>query len=217
MERLVKTAALVRNDYIKHLLKAYDSLKMEMLLDNIASDDDSKTLFVLCDEEDMFPYNRSPGPMINKSVLPEQKKYYRHDLLTYNRKRGVETHLCWPILEDKNKGMLVEDIPGFSPFNFQLGSTEIVVNPFPWFHCEMVFYPNAESVKGIIDVWFNKWFNRISESKPLLGVIHSILGPFNDSDDGESYIIDFGTASVGAFIQILKCCSKNSVHKIVLK
>ena len=65
--------------------------------------------------------------------------------------------------------------------------TEVDINPFGWFTSEIEFYPNVVSVKGLIDLWFQKWQYTKHKPNPFLSVIYINNGPYMDKAGCELY------------------------------
>jgi hypothetical protein len=84
--------------------------------------------------------------------------------------------------------------------------------------CTVEFYPNADPVKGLIDLWFQKWcYPRKKCPGPFFNVIHSINGPYMEKDGGELYFIDFGTAPAAAFCDFITYVCRNGIDRIAIR
>jgi len=87
-------------------------------------------------------------------------KFYRDDIGVFQNHVPVNTILYYPVLTYEDDEFVEEDIPLFEPFSGKIQNTEFEINPFPWFHSEITFFPNANAIYGILDMWFYKWFFR---------------------------------------------------------
>ncbi len=145
-------------------------------------------------------------------------KSYRQDIIIVKSETKKENILCWPVVHDVVDDVMLDDFPKYPPCTFSINTTSIEINPFCWFACDIAFYPNADSVKGLIDLWFTKWFYpRRKISSPFLNVMHKIDGPFSEQEGCELYWIDFGTAPSIAFCELLKLVCREEVKRLVIK
>ncbi|HOX77015.1 MAG TPA: hypothetical protein PLW31_03160 [Bacteroidales bacterium] len=148
---------------------------------------------------------------------PDQAyKMYRHDLVIFRNNKLAKTFMCWPVHACEEDEFIEEDIPSFEPFQGQINQMELEIHPFPWFYCNIIFYPNAEAIKGIMDMWFYQWFFRKSKPDPFLKVIHRLDGPYQEPDGSESYLVDFGTAPPEAFTDFLHQTCRSKVKRILI-
>lgn len=145
-------------------------------------------------------------------------KSYRQDMIVVKSETDKEKTLCWPVVHDIVADVILDDFPKYPQCSFKINTTSIEINPFCWFACDIAFYPNADSVKGLIDMWFSKWFNpRKKISSPFLNVIHKIDGPFSEQEGCELYWIDFGTAPSAAFWDLLTLICREEIKRVVIK
>lgn len=125
--------------------------------------------------------------------------------------------MFYPVLTFEVDEFVEEDILIFEPSSGRIRNTEFIVNPFPWFHCQFTFYPDAKTIYGILDMWFYKWFFGINTPDPFKNVIHRMDGPHPEQDGGESYFIDFGTAKPEALLDLIYEVSREGVYRIQIK
>jgi len=145
-------------------------------------------------------------------------KSYRQDITIVRSETKQENILCWPIVYDIVSDRLLDDFPRYPQCSFTINTTTIELNSFCWFSCDIEFYPNADPVKGLIDMWISKWFYpRKITSNSFLDVLHKFDGPFIEQEGCEMYWIDFGTAPSVAFFDFLKLICHVEVKKIVIK
>ena len=129
----------------------------------------------------------------------------------------MDDFMCWPVVYSSDQEYVKEDFPVFPVHRDIINDTEIEINPFPWFICNIEFYPNADPVKGLIDMWFQKWYYpRKKNTGPFLNVIHIINGPYDKKNGCELYSIDFGTAPAEAFCEFIDLVCRNGISKIVI-
>jgi len=216
MERLTHAAAITRDYYIKQFLKEYMRYKTEVFLYNLTLNDSTKKSHIACEEKSYYDGEKLTYAEIKRMEVSDTKKMYRDDFVIYNFFRGVESHLCWPVIIDEYKHTVTDDIPYFQSFETQVNNTSIFINPFLWQICEITFHPNAESVKALIESWFYRWFYSKEKAKTLKGVIHNIIGPYENEDKSETYYIDFGSAPVKAFVELIKQSCGHKVKKITI-
>jgi len=145
-------------------------------------------------------------------------KSYRQDMIVVKSETYKEKILCWPVVHDIVADVVLDDFPKYPQCSFTMNTTSIEINPFCWFACDMAFYPNADSVKGLMDMWFSKWFYpRKKIPSPFLNVLHKIDGPFSEQEGCELYWFDFGSAPSTAFLELLKIICREEVKRLVIK
>jgi hypothetical protein len=150
---------------------------------------------------------------ISDHVSNHNTKLYREDIVVFQNNQKTKSILCYPVhvYEDD---FVEEEIPIFKTFKGKIKLTEIEINPFPWFCTKITFYPSAETIKGILDFWFYKWFFSISKPNPFLNVVHRLDGPQLELYGGESYYIDLGTAPAESFLELIYEVCRDGVDKI---
>lgn len=164
--------------------------------------------------------NNGTNDVINLLITHDRGFYksYRQDIIIVKSETKKENILCWPVVHDVVDGLMLDDFPKYPPCTFSINTTSVEINPFCWFACDIEFYPNADSVKGLIDLWFTMWFYpRKKISSPLLNVIHKIDGPFSEQEGCELYWIDFGTAPSAAFWDLLTLICREEIKRVVIK
>jgi hypothetical protein len=212
MNSLLHTATEIREHYLIRFHKEY--IEQQEIL---ATYQDGHKRDLLTDfEQYPVPKNVNPAAKTYGEFIKENK-CYRHDIAITKNGLLTETVMCWPVIIYPEEESAEEDIPWFRPFHRKIIQTDIEIQPFPWFHCTCVFYPNAESVKGIIDLWFQRWFYSTSKPAPFLNVLHRMDGPYTELDGGESYNIDFGTAPPKAFCDLLNQVCKSQLKYILIR
>jgi len=150
---------------------------------------------------------------INNRPSGQIGKFYRDDIGIFHNHVPVNNVLYYPVLTHEDE-FVEEDIPLFEPFRGIIRNTNIEINPFPWFHSQITFYPNANAIYGILDMWFYKWFFRNTTPDPFKDVIHRMDGPHLEKDGGESYFIDFGSSPPEAFLELVYQTCRDGVDKI---
>jgi len=218
METICEIAKTVRQHYLQRFLIDYNENKQR--LSQIKSNGNSGTPdnWSLVTDCEMGLYRKTLKYKDLTQGQPNQKpKLYRHDMVLIKDTKAVKPFMCWPVLIPDDEEFVTEDIPYFLPCFTTIKNTLIEINPFPWFVCNISFCPNAENVKGIIDLWFRNWFYPKRKADPFLNVVHRIDGPNRENDGGESYQFDFGTAPDEAFCDLINQCSRDGVTKIVIK
>ena len=86
-------------------------------------------------------------------------------------------------------------------------SLSVTIAPFVWDYCQ-IFIPNGPKRFSFdpIKAWFLRWFDPNDENAAdgagLFGVVHFLSDP-QQKEDGVSFAIDFGSAPIEAFEQLL--------------
>jgi hypothetical protein len=147
----------------------------------------------------------------------QKNKMYRHDIVLFKNAKPMKPYMCWPVRLSDYEPFLEEDIPWFPVYNETIYDTRIEINPFPWYACTVLFYPDAQNIQGILDLWFRNWFYPKRRSKPFLNVVHRIDGPYQEKEGGETYHVDFGTAPEEAFCDLIANICRNGVSRVVVR
>lgn len=91
-------------------------------------------------------------------------RFYRDDIAIFQNHVPVNTILFYPVLTYEIDEFVEEDIPVFETYTGKVTNTKVLINPFPWFHSQIIFYPNAHAIYGILDMWlqvvFQKYYPR---------------------------------------------------------
>jgi hypothetical protein len=97
------------------------------------------------------------------------------------------------------------------------GGARARVAPFDW-SAAPVRLRRAQAAPDWTPVrrWFLEWFQASygEESPDLLGVVHAIDGPEADGDDGWSFTVDLGSASVAGFAAMLAAFARAGCSEI---
>lgn len=97
---------------------------------------------------------------------------------------------------------------GFSPVTFQWAQgLQVKMMPFQWNWCPLEISP-AKSVEELAPIveWFERWFEDHFDGDVFSGAVHFLSDPETSSTD-VSLQIDFGSAPVEAFEQLLDSCA----------
>ncbi len=161
---------------------------------------------------------------LNSSAIPvgilnntPSRKLFRNDISIVKGTKVIEHVMCWPMVPSIDEEYKMEDFPDFNQYKTRFGHTRVEVSPIPWFNCEIFFYPSAEAVMGLIDLWFMKWYQPYKKAGTFLNVVHGITGPYKEETGGVVFYIDFGTAPARAFTDLLMQVCRMGVEKIVIK
>jgi len=202
--RVIECVRITRQHYYDHLICELKKYQKNADLNNSGTKNSNEYWKIITDfEQENTGTKDALNHLINNEIVFD--KSYRQDISIVKSKTRQENILCWPLVHDIVSDALVDDFPKYPQCSFSISTTIIEHNPFCWFACEILFYPNADPVKGLIDMWFSKWYYpRKKTSSPFLNVLHKIDGPFIEQEGCELYWIDFGTAPSEAFFDLLK-------------
>lgn len=97
-------------------------------------------------------------------------------------------------------------------FNWE-ESLEVVLSPFQWNYCSLEILGNSVNWKPI-EKWYKDWFEeKPSENGSLFNCVHFISEP-EPTNKGQRIYVDFGTAPVLAFEEILDSIIKAGALKV---
>lgn len=205
-------ASKLRNYYLQQLSEELKEYRSIACLRNIAITEESEKWSVATDWQSAFD-KKYTGPSGQPSAATQ---LYRQDIVLLKGGQSVEDIMCWPVVSGIDEEHVTEDFPVLPACMETINNTVIMINSFPWFCCDIRFYPSAEPVKGLIDYWFQKWYNPVDDAYSLfLNVVHIITGPYRE-DGCEVYTVDFGTAPAEAFCELIKLCSIEGIERIVV-
>jgi hypothetical protein len=213
MSSLAYIANKIRNHYLLRFTEEYYENKQKVDMNNqkISFLEERWSIITDCELDEPFSD-------INAINEDHTAKLFRQDIAVLKGPVVVEDFMCWPIVFSTDEEYIKEDFPAFPVHRDIINDTEIEINPFPWFLCDIEFYPNAHSVSGLIDMWFQKWYYPRKKSPgPFLNVIHIINGPYMEKEECELYSIDFGTAPPQAFCEFIAMVCRNGVDRIVIR
>jgi hypothetical protein len=217
MSSITYIAHKIRNHYLLQFSEEYyeNKQKVDLINQGRSGLEEKWSIITDCEsnesDSDINAINSIQNP-INQTT-----KLYRKDMIILKGTLIMDDFMCWPIVYRKDEEFIKEDFPTFPVHRDIINNTEIEINPFPWFLCDIEFYPNADPVKGLIDLWFQKWYYPKGKSNPFLNVIHIINGPYMEKEGCEFYSIDFGTAPAKAFCDLITLVCRNGVDRIVLR
>jgi len=211
-------AQTVRQHYLHRFLEEYNEQKHKMSGDKNRGNADTKYNWNLITDCELSGYGKNVKykDMV-QGKLNKKPKLYRHDMVLMRDTKPVKPFMCWPVLLSDDEEYSEEDIPFFPQYSKTINTTIVEINPFPWFVCNILFYPNAENVKGIMDLWFQNWFYPKKKPNPFLNVVHRIDGPHSENEGGELYQFDFGTAPAESFCDLINNICGSGVDRIVIK
>jgi len=217
MNTVQTIAETVRQHYLHRLLEEHKAVKRKIAGVKAHNRNNVSHQWSLVTDCDLIDNGNT---VKFKDIVPVHKaqktKMYRHDMVLFRDNKPVKPYMCWPVLSSDDGEFVEEDFPVFSPYSATINATEIEINPFPWFVCNFVFYPNAETVKGIIDLWFRNWFYPTGKPDPFCNVVHRIDGPYRQKGGGELYQFDFGTAPGEAFWDLISQVCRTGVKRIII-
>jgi hypothetical protein len=210
-------AVKTQQHYLKRFTEEYYVNKQTLDAKNLL-ESDSKHMWRIITDCELDGFDKKEKTMLKFQGMDQPaEKLYRRDLAIIRGTKLMDDFMIWPLIETADDEYVMEDIFSFAVYKGLINKTEIVINPFAWFTCEIEFYPNADSVKGLIDLWFQKWYYPKRVPDPFLNVIHIINGPYKENVGCELYHIDFGTAPAEAFIELIMFVSRNDVAVIIIK
>ena len=218
MSSIHNIAGEIQQQYMLRFTKEFLENK-QMLTKRNGREAHSKQLWRIITDYELDIYDKKENTILKFQISNDPiKRLYRQDFAIVRGTKLMDDFMCWPLIDSIHEEYIKEDI-FFFPVNRDLiHDTEIEINPFPWFICLMEFYPNADAVKGLLDLWFLKWYYpRGKRPDPFLNVIHMLDGPYKEKDSCELYQIDFGTAPPEAFTDLINIVCRNGVDKIVVK
>lgn len=216
MNLIQNIAIKIREHYLQRFIEEYSKQNEMIAIEEKEGRSNCSNRRLLTDcELEFFPKEVKLASI--KQVKPaNENKLYRRDIVVFRDMKPSEILLCWPVRINEEDDFAEEDIPRFHPFFGEINQIEIEIRPFPWFQCNLVFYPNADNIKGIMDCWFYKWYYTIRKPDPFLNVIHRIDGPYIIPEGGELYSIDFGSALPEAFCDLIYQVCRNGVKKLLI-
>lgn len=212
MKTITDLALLTRNHYIRLLMAEFYMQQHRASQRNLNSKNQVQWA-VLTD----YDSNCSSAKPIDILHGTEPVKLYRDDISIVKGNEIIEHVMCWPMVPSNDEEYKTEDFPNYQPYKTIKGQTRVEFNPFPWFNCEVHFYPSAEAVMGLIDLWFIKWYRSGRKAGTFLNVVHSITGPYREKSGYDVYYFDFGTAPAIAFTDFLAHVCRSGVEKIIIK
>jgi len=216
MNTLLTIARQAREHYIRQFSDEYETQLQLVSQMNRGVREGSDPFRLVTDCETTVNDSMIETTGIAESGSRRKSKLYRYDMVIFRDQEPLESILCWPVHVYEEEGTAEEDIACFPPFVGIIKQTEVDIRPFPWFHCTLAFYPEAEAMKGIMDMWFYRWFYRQGKPEPFMNVIHRMDGPFSDHDEGEVYTIDFGTAPPEAFHDLIQKVCRSDVRRLLI-
>lgn len=216
MSSITYIAHKIQNHYLIRFSEEYDENKQKINMNNREISDLEETWSIITDCVLNESFNDLNAINENQNTIDQTAKLFRQDIAILRGALVVEDFMCWPIVYCTDEEYIKEDFPTFPVYHDIINETEIEINPFPWFLCNIEFYPNADPVKGLIDLWFQKWYYPKGKTNPFLNVIHLINGPYSEKEGCELYCIDFGTAPAKAFCDLINLVCRNGVERIVI-
>ncbi len=146
------------------------------------------------------------------SVYQQQSGGAKEALISVNTDEPIEQFKLWRIdyiktVEGKvNTNEVNSDrYISFEPINLEINNMEAAVAPFYWNGCEFMFSPKPDNYDWLI-AWIDKWINEADDweldENGLLGAIHNVTKPI-ETDDGMMFSVDFGSAGIEAFNDII--------------
>lgn len=214
---VIENVRLTRQHYYDHLISELKKCWEIADSHNKSSDNTNEHWEIVTDfEQENIGTKDMCNQLINNEISLDRS--YRQDISIIKSETCHESILCWPVVHDILSDKLFDDFPMYPKCSFTIGNTSIEMNSFCWFACEIIFYPNADSVKSLIDRWFSKWYYpRKKITSPFLNVLHKIDGPFSEQEGCELYWVDFGSAPSTAFWDLLKLICHEDVKRLVIK
>lgn len=210
-------AVKTQQHYLKRFTEEYYVNKQTLDAKNLLESDQKKLWHIITDCE-LDGYDKKENTNLRLQRSDEQgAKLFRQDLAIIRGTQLIDDFMCWPLIDTTDDEYIMEDIFSFPVYRDLVNETEIEINPFAWFNCEIEFYPNADSVKGLIDLWFQKWYYPKNKANPFFNVIHIINGPYKEKVGCELYQIDFGTAPAEAFMELIILVSRKGIDRILIK
>lgn len=103
--------------------------------------------------------------------------------------------------EDSISEIRPQDNPTFEPLEFELDDLIVNIHPFCWNSCEIT--ANKINIPALAE-WLNIWLRIDNEEDGQLAeAVHSCYYP-EQTEDGFIFTIDFGTAPIDAFTDLLQ-------------
>jgi len=94
----------------------------------------------------------------------------------------------------------------------------IELNPFYWHGCEFILNKKISDTTFIED-WTKQWIDEeelLQESaEGYANAIHSVTIP-EIAEDETKFTVDFGTASVECFLDLINKIAKNNIDKVTI-
>jgi hypothetical protein len=103
------------------------------------------------------------------------------------------------------------------PIKGQFNNIQVELNPFFWNGCEFLLGEKPATWIPFYD-WINKWIdidNKKEFEKGLRNVIHNVTQPKN-IDKKIFFAIDFGSASINAFLELLEIFQQIDIHEVTI-
>jgi hypothetical protein len=101
---------------------------------------------------------------------------------------------------------------------FTYGEIQVELNPFFWHGCEFIIdkkYDDFNWLRG----WTKNWIDEDNDFEPdnegFTGAIHSVTLPITENNMTR-FTVDFGTASVQAFMSLLNSIKETKVERVII-
>ena len=105
----------------------------------------------------------------------------------------------------------------FAPSEFEWEkSLAVRLRPFQWDYCEVNVSPAIEATaESPVADWFRRWFEPHEAEARTLGVAHFVSDP-EKNGEYQRYYVDFGTAPVRAFEELLDAFLLGGAKEVVI-
>jgi hypothetical protein len=176
--------------------------------------------------------------MTFKEIIARQRELYLTDLLDFYKERtsGVREVMLElnkeepiPIFktyrldhydqidgQSKPTELNSDKYLDFDPINYEFGSLKIELSPFYWNGCEFILNPIPADLNWLI-LWAKKWIdieeNKSEDANGLMSVVHNVTKP-KQTEIGYSFSVDFGTADIEAFFELLDEIANQDVKEV---
>lgn len=104
------------------------------------------------------------------------------------------------------------------PIEYHMGEMYIELHPFFWHSCSFDIHPDLNSLQSV-EQWLTKWLDEEgileNDETGLSNAIHSASTPEN-IERGFTFTIDFGTASLESFLELLVVLQASGVERLTI-
>jgi hypothetical protein len=121
--------------------------------------------------------------------------------------------------DDQSLEITTESAIDFAPLTYSWNdAVEVAVEPFHWERCAVVLRGTFSDDWWPLLEWFNKWFDEFDSKASLKRDVQEVVHFLSDPEvaaDHVRFTLDFGTAPVGAFDELLDAvhkCGAESAH-----
>ncbi len=103
------------------------------------------------------------------------------------------------------------------PVTYTVEKLALELNPFYWHGCEFILETRSENWDWLIN-WTKKWIDEndsnVINDLGFSSVIHNVMRPVKKGPDEYSFSVDFGTAPVESFMDLIQVITAQQIQKL---